>query len=166
MNFRKVGLNMFHNLKVQPEDKIMALMSLFLADERKEKIDLGVGVYKDSKGKTPIMDAVKQAANILNTNQQTKSYVGLLGNIGFIDQIGKLVLDNKISKDRIVGAQAPGGTGAFHQLLLLLRSMEKNPMIWISSPSWPNHAAILKHLRIDYSSYFYFDEQTLQFLCR
>ena len=66
---------MFENLKLQPEDKIMALMSLFKADERKEKIDLGVGVYKNNKGQTPIMDAVQKAARILNNTQKTKSYV-------------------------------------------------------------------------------------------
>ena len=67
-----VGLNMFENLKLQPEDKIMALMSLFKADERKEKIDLGVGVYKNNNGQTPIMSAVQKAAIILNDTQKQK----------------------------------------------------------------------------------------------
>ena len=153
---------MFENLKLQPEDKIMALMSLYKADERKEKIDLGVGVYKNSKGQTPIMSAVQKAAITLNNTQKTKSYVGLSGNLGFIDNISQLVLADVVSKNQILGAQAPGGTGAFHQLLLLIRSMGKDNRVWISSPSWPNHAAILKHLGIQFNSYNYFDYETCE----
>ena len=153
---------MFENLKLQSEDKIMALMSLYKADERKEKIDLGVGVYKDNKGQTPIMDAVQKAARILNNTQKTKSYVGLSGNLGFIDNISQLVLADVVPKNQIIGAQAPGGTGAFHQLLLLIRSMEKDKRVWISSPSWPNHAAILNHLGIQFNNYNYFDYDTCE----
>ena len=153
---------MFENLKLQSEDKIMALMSLYKADERKEKIDLGVGVYKNNKGQTPIMDSVKKAARILNNTQKTKSYVGLSGNLGFIDNITQLVLADVVPKNQIIGAQAPGGTGAFHQLLLLIRSMEKDKRVWISSPSWPNHAAILNHLGIQFNNYNYFDYDTCE----
>ena len=153
---------MFENLKLQSEDKIMALMSLYKADERKEKIDLGVGVYKNNKGQTPIMGAVQKAARILNNTQKTKSYVGLSGNLGFIDSITQLVLADVVPKNQIIGAQAPGGTGAFHQLLLLIRSMEKDKRVWISSPSWPNHAAILNHLGIQYNNYNYFDYDTCE----
>ena len=153
---------MFENLKLQSEDKIMALMSLYKADERKEKIDLGVGVYKNNKGQTPIMDSVKKAARILNNTQKTKSYVGLSGNLGFIDNITQLVLADVVPKNQIIGAQAPGGTGAFHQLLLLIRSMEKDKRVWISSPSWPNHAAILNHLDIQFNNYNYFDYDTCE----
>ena len=71
---------MFENLKLQSEDKIMALMSLYKADERKEKIDLGVGVYKNNKGQTPIGCSTK-ASRILNNTKKTKSYVGLSGNL-------------------------------------------------------------------------------------
>ena len=153
---------MFENLKLQSEDKIMALMSLYKADERKEKIDLGVGVYKNNKGQTPIMDAVQKASRILNNTQKTKSYVGLSGNLGSIDNISQLVLADAVPKNQIIGAQAPGGTGAFHQLLLLIRSMEKDKRVWISSPSWPNHAAILNHLGIQFNNYNYFDYDTCE----
>ncbi len=153
---------MFENLKLQSQDKIMALVSLYKADERKEKIDLGVGVYKNNKGQTPIMDAVQRASRILNNTQKTKSYVGLSGNLGFIDNISQLVLADVVPKNQIIGAQAPGGTGAFHQLLLLIRSMEKDKRVWISSPSWPNHAAILNHLGIQFNYYNYFDYDTCE----
>ena len=103
---------MFETLKDQPEDKIMALMALFAQDQRDKKIDLGVGVYKNDQGITPIMKAVSRAISFLNMKQKSKSYVGLLGNMSFIDQIIRLVLEDAVPRDRIVGGQAPGGTGA------------------------------------------------------
>ena len=78
---------MFEKLSRQPQDKIMELMSLFAADGRTEKIDLGVGVYKDSFGNTPVMQSVKESEKYLLENQITKKYVGLLGSIGFIDEM-------------------------------------------------------------------------------
>ena len=153
---------MFEKLKNQPEDKIMALMAFFANDKREEKLDLGVGVYKNDNGKTPIMNVVSEAISILTKEQKTKSYVGLLGNLNFVEQIIGLVLDDKVARDRILGGQAPGGTGALHQLLLLIRSLETNPTVWISSPSWPNHSAILKHLGINFLEYSYFDTKTCE----
>ena len=153
---------MLDKLKEQPGDKIIALMALFAADHRKEKIDLGVGVYKNDQGKTPIMKAVSEAISILNVKQETKSYVGLLGNMSFIDQMIRLVLKDSVPRDRILGGQAPGGTGALHQLLLLIRSLNTDSRVWISSPSWPNHAAILNHLGMNCLQYSYFDEETCE----
>jgi aspartate aminotransferase len=153
---------MFEKLKDQPEDKIMALMALFAEDQRKEKIDLGVGVYKNDNGLTPIMAAVSEAIAILNAEQKSKSYVGLLGNIKFIDQMIQLVLKDSVPRERVVGGQAPGGTGALHQTLLLIRSLDSNPRVWISSPSWPNHSAILKHLGMNQLTYSYFDQNTCE----
>ena len=111
---------MFENLMAQPADNIMALMGMFASDDRENKIDLGVGVYKDKTGLTPIVEAVKIAERHLLNNQISKSYVGLLGSLGFIDQMVDLTLNKSISKSRIVGAQAPGGTDALHQLFLLI----------------------------------------------
>ena len=153
---------MFEKLKDQPEDKIMALMALFAGDQRKEKIDLGVGVYKNDKGLTPIMGAVSEAIAILNAKQKSKSYVGLLGNINFIDQMIQLVLKDSVPRERVVGGQAPGGTGALHQTLLLIRSLDSNPTVWVSAPSWPNHSAILKHLGMKQLTYSYFDQNTCE----
>ena len=78
---------MFEKLIMQPADNIMALMGLFSSDKRENKIDLGVGVYKDRTGNTPIMGAVKAAEQQLLDSQASKSYVGLLGSLGFVDQI-------------------------------------------------------------------------------
>ena len=153
---------MLEKLKDQPEDKIMALIALFAEDKRKEKMDLGIGVYKNESGMTPIMSAVSKAISTLTARQESKSYVGLLGNMSFIDKISQLVLKESVSRDRIVGGQAPGGTGALHQLLLLIRSLNQKPRVWISSPSWPNHEAILNHLGISCIKYSYFNIVTCE----
>ena len=151
---------MFENLKTQPADNIMALMGMFANDKRENKIDLGVGVYKDKLGNTPIVKAVKIAEQQLLNRQKSKSYVGLLGSLAFVDQIIGLTLKDSISKSRVVGAQAPGGTGALHQLFLLIRAARPDSTVWVSKPTWPNHPAILKHLGLSMQSYRYFDETT------
>ena len=151
---------MFENLKTQPADNIMALMGMFANDKRENKIDLGVGVYKDKFGNTPIVKAVKFAEQQLLDTQKSKSYVGLLGSLGFVDQIIGLTLKDAISKSRVVGAQAPGGTGALHQLFLLIRAAKSDSTVWVSTPTWPNHPAILRHLGLAMQSYQYFNEKT------
>ena len=140
----------------------MGLMAQYAEDSRTNKLDLGVGVYKNAHGATPIMEAVKKSEEILHNLQDSKSYVGLIGSIEFSKNIGKLVLNNSVDEKRLSYAQAPGGTGALHQLLLLARATKSVGNVWISDPSWPNHQAILKHLGINMSFYSYFDEITCE----
>ena len=153
---------MFEQLISQPSDKIMELMAQYAEDNRTNKLDLGVGVYKDAAGATPIMRAVKKSEEILLKVQDSKSYVGLIGSIEFSRNIGELVLNNSVEEKRLSYAQAPGGTGALHQLLLLARATKSIGNVWISNPSWPNHQAILKHLGMNMASYYYFDEITCE----
>ena len=153
---------MFELLKNQPSDKIMELMALYSEDSRSNKLDLGVGVYKDANGVTPIMKAIKESERSLLENQVSKSYVGLLGSVEFCKEINYLVLNNEIEEKRLAYAQTPGGTGAIHQLLLLLRSTGFSGAVWISDPTWPNHGAILKHLGLNIKKYSYFDEETCE----
>jgi aromatic-amino-acid transaminase len=153
---------MFEKLRSQPSDKIMELMALFSQDNRSNKLDLGVGVYKDEKGLTPIMKAVKESEKVLLETQTSKSYVGLLGSIEFCKQITDLVLKNEIEEKRLAFAQTPGGTGALHQLLLLLKSSGFAGTVWISDPTWPNHGAILSHLGLRYEKYSYFNDKTCE----
>ena len=153
---------MFEHLKSQPSDKIMELMAQHAKDTRTNKLDLGVGVYKNAEGATPIMKSVKKSEEILHRLQDSKSYVGLIGSIEFSKNIGGLVLNSSVDEKRLSYAQAPGGTGALHQLLLLARATKNVGNVWISDPSWPNHQAILKHLGMNMSSYYYFDEMTCE----
>lgn len=153
---------MFDTLKPQPEDKIIKLLGAYRADPRNEKLDLGVGVYKDASGNTPVMRAVKKAEAKLLSTQDSKSYVGLLGNLDFVDAMRDLVLGDAVSAARMTGAQTPGGTGAIRQLFELIRLASPDATVWISSPSWPNHEAILKHLDMKIGKYRYFDDATCQ----
>ncbi|KIT17759.1 aromatic amino acid transaminase [Jannaschia aquimarina] len=147
---------MFGSLKPQPEDKILALMSAFRDDPRGDKIDLGVGVYRDAQGRTPVMRAVKSAERQLVENQTTKSYTGLTGDPAFADALGHLVLGNAPFSH----AATPGGTGAVHQALQLVRMAKPDATLWLSEPTWPNHTAIAAHLGIRTRTYRYYDTDT------
>ncbi len=152
---------MFEKLKPQPVDKILGLMAKYKADPRDDlKVDLGVGVYKDATGRTPIMRAVKEAEKRLLESQDSKSYVGLLGNLDFVNGMRDLVLSDSVSADRVTGTQSVGGTGAIRQLFDLIVLADPNAKIWISNPSWPNHEAILKKIGANYGAYRYFDDET------
>ena len=152
---------MFETLTPPPPDKILALMSLYAEDPRDDKIDLGVGVYKDAEGRTPIMRAVKAAEARLLAEQATKSYVGLLGDPGFVDGMADLLLGTAVDRARLAGAQTPGGTGALRQLFELIRRANPEAIVWLSDPTWPNHPAMLAHLGIPLKTYRYFDSDTL-----
>jgi aspartate aminotransferase len=151
---------MLEHLKPQPADKIIELIALYAADTRADKLDLGVGVYKDEAGKTPVMRAIKAAEAKLLAEQASKSYVGLLGDLGFVAAMRDMVLGQSVPADRVVGAQTPGGTGAIRQLYELVKLASPNATMWMSDPTWPNHPAILKHVGLKGASYRYFDAET------
>jgi aspartate aminotransferase len=153
---------MLELLKPQPPDKIIELMGLFAADPRDDKLDLGVGVYKDPQGRTPIMRAVKRAEERLLKEQTTKSYVGLLGDLAFVDAMRTLILGDAVAPERVAGVQTPGGTGAVRQLLELVRLARPNATVWYSEPTWPNHPAILAHVGLSARTYRYFDPATCE----
>lgn len=148
---------MFETLKATPPDKIIELMTLFRADPRTDKIDLGVGVFKDAAGRTPVMRAVKAAERRMVEEQDSKAYVGLLGDPGFVDGMAELALGPSVPVERLAGAQTPGGTGAIHQLFELIHRASPAASVWISDPTWPNHPAILAHVGIPARTYRYFD---------
>jgi aromatic-amino-acid transaminase len=150
----------FETLKPTPPDKIIELLGIFREDPRAEKVDLGVGVYKDEAGRTPVMRAVKAAEARLLAEQDTKAYVGLLGDTDFVREMGKLALGDAVAPERLAGAQTPGGTGAIRQLCELVRRASPEATVWLSDPTWPNHPAILAYLGIPARSYRYFDEAT------
>ena len=154
---------MFAELAEQPADKILQLMGMFRADPRTDKIDLGVGVYKDAEGRTPIMRAVKAAEKQLWESETTKSYTGLAGEPEFRDGMAGLVLGGRVAADRIASAATPGGTGAVRQALELVRMANPDAVVWVSDPTWPNHLSILRHLGMTARSYRYFDNETRSF---
>src|SRR6056297_1636005 len=151
---------MFEHLKEQPKDKILALMQEFRADPRETKIDLGVGVYRNAEGVTPIMRAVKEAERRWWEEETTKAYTGLAGDPAFSDAMIGLVLDDAVSRDQVAAVATPGGTGAVRQAFELSRMANPRARVFVSDPTWPNHLSILKHLGIETVTYRYFDSAT------
>ena len=151
---------MLENLKPQPADKILALVAAYRADPRDTKVDLGVGVYKDATGNTPVMRAVKEAERRLVANQTSKAYTGLAGDPAFADAMVDLVLGDTVARDRIAAVATPGGTGAIRQALELIMMAVPDATVWLSNPTWPNHPSIIKYLGMKMGEYRYFDNAT------
>ena len=151
---------MFQSLKEQPADKILALMQKYKEDPRESKIDLGVGVYKDAEGLTPVMRAVKAAEQQLWERETTKSYVGLVGDPQFSDVMVDLVLSDSVARGNVAAAATPGGTGAVRQAFELLKMANPDVRVFVSDPTWPNHLSILKYLDLPVVPYRYFDSET------
>ena len=151
---------MFELLKEQPADKILMLMQAFREDPREQKIDLGVGVYKDAEGRTPIMRAIKTAEKQLWETETTKSYTGLAGDVGFADAMFGLLMGDAVPRNCVAAAATPGGTGAVRQGFDMIRMADREARVFVSDPSWPNHITMLKHLEMHMQPYRYFDSET------
>ncbi|ETX30461.1 aromatic amino acid transaminase [Roseivivax isoporae] len=151
---------MFDTLKAQPADKILALMQAFKDDPREDKIDLGVGVYKDAHGNTPIMRAVKAAEKRLWEEETTKAYTGLAGDPLFSERMISLVLGDAVSRETVSAVATPGGTGAVRQGFDLVKMANPDAVVHVSDPTWPNHLSILKHMGLPVVPYRYFDSET------
>ena len=151
---------MLTNLAPQPADKILALVEAFRADPRESKIDLGVGVYRNAEGVTPVMRAVKAAEQRIWESQETKAYTGLAGDPAFSTTMRDLILADSVNADRVAAVATPGGTGAIRQGLELMRYADKAATIWLSTPTWPNHPSIVRYLGVPSKAYRYFDDAT------
>ncbi len=151
---------MFEKFQPAKADPILGLAKLFNADSRVGKIDLGVGVYKDDSGNTPIMRVVKKAEQRLHEEQTTKVYTTLAGSEIFRDQMRELVLGDAVKASRVACLQAPGGTGAIRQVLESVKMLNPQATIWISDPSWPSHMAMATHMGFKTRAYPYFDRDT------
>lgn len=152
---------MFAALPPAQEDKILRIMGAFAADARAEKIDLGVGVYRAADGTTPVMRAVRAAEARVLAGQTTKSYTALTGEPAFGAALAAWVLGPELARSgRLAVAATPGGTGAVRQALELVRAARPGTTVWVSDPSWPNHAAILDAMGMTWRPYRYFDRAT------
>ena len=126
---------MFEKLQPAKLDPILSLSQLFHADPRSEKVDLGIGVYKDDEGITPIMSSVKKAEARLLAEQSSKAYVALAGAELFRDHMRNLVLGDAVSAGRVATLQTPGGTGAIRQIFETMKILNPECTVWISDPS-------------------------------
>jgi aspartate/tyrosine/aromatic aminotransferase len=150
---------MLEALTPQPQDKILQLIALYRDDPRPTKIDLGVGVYKDATGLTPVMRAVKAAEKKLWETETTKTYTGLAGEPAFNAAMITMILGTGYT-DRAASVATPGGTGAIRQALELVKLASPNATVWLSNPTWPNHPSIIKYLDLKMAEYRYFDPIT------
>ncbi|MGC2775288.1 MAG: amino acid aminotransferase [Bradyrhizobium sp.] len=153
---------MFERLSRQPDDPLLALIGIFKADPRTDKVDLGVGVYRDETGRSPIFRAVKSAERLIWESQDSKAYVAPEGDQLFLDLLWSVVGGPKPSV-HAAGVQTPGGSGALRLAADLIRQAGSGK-IWLGLPSWPNHAGIFAAAGLTVETYPYFDvpSQTLQ----
>ncbi|MDY6947076.1 MAG: amino acid aminotransferase [Pseudomonadota bacterium] len=154
---------MFQNLQALPEDPILGLMAAFRADTAARKIDLGVGVYKDEHGRTPVLAAVRAAERAVLADQQTKSYTSPGGNDQFNTLMTELVLGGKhaaVTSRRVSALQSPGGCGALRLGAELLTVTGAKPTIHVSDPTWANHVPLLSSVGLKLERYPYFDTGT------
>ena len=151
---------MFENLKPVAIDPILGLMVAFKADNRAEKIDLGVGVYQDDRGRTPVMASVKEAESRLMELETTKSYQGMAGDPDYNQRMMELLLgkDHSIlSTGRVKSIQAPGGSGALRVGAEVIRRARPESKLWVGMPTWPNHIPLLGSAGFDIKQYPYYD---------
>ncbi|WP_370541721.1 aromatic amino acid transaminase [Actibacterium sp. 188UL27-1] len=151
---------MLAGLPAQEPDKIIRLMSMFAADDRPGKIDLGVGVYRTETGETPILKAVKTAEARLLDAQLTKGYTALSGDPAFHRAMADLVLGNSVPQGQIAALATPGGTGAVRQGLEMAIRANPDMTLWLSAPTWPNHPAIAAAMDVPVRTYRYYDPAT------
>ena len=151
---------MLESLNPQPQDKILALLAMFRDDPRTDKIDLGVGVYKDATGLTPVMRAVKAAEKRIWDAETTKTYTALTGEPAYLDAMSRMVLADGLDKTRTAALSTVGGTGAIRQALELARMGNPDVTVHVSDPTWPNHLSIMKFMGVPFVEYRYFDAAT------
>jgi aspartate aminotransferase len=151
---------MFEQLKALPADPILGLIAAYAADPDPSKIDLGIGVYKDEHGNTPMLDCVVEAEGILLATQTTKTYLGPPGVAGFNKAIGEVIFgedSEPLSQGRIRTVQTPGGTGALRVMAELIKVATPEAELWASDPTWANHHALFPGAGVKMHSYPYFD---------
>ncbi|HFQ5050906.1 TPA: amino acid aminotransferase [Vibrio vulnificus] len=153
---------MFSQLPTPALDPILSLTVAFRNDPRDQKVDLGIGVYKNNKGETPIMRAVSQAQKIVADTQTTKSYVGLAGCEEFNQSMVNLLLAGTSVLDRVSAIQTPGASGALRMLGDLMKVAQPDTTVWISNPSYVNHKPVMEAAGLKVRYYRYFSPETNQ----
>ncbi|ENM3734518.1 aspartate/tyrosine/aromatic aminotransferase [Vibrio cholerae] len=151
---------MFTHLPAPVLDPILSLSVAFRNDPRPQKVDLGIGVYKNSLGETPIMRAVALAQDKVVASQKTKSYVGLAGCEEFNQSMMQLVLGSTLDVERTIAIQTPGASGALRMLGDLMRVAQPDTTVWITDPSYVNHKPVMEAAGLKVRYYRYFSRET------
>ena len=138
-------------------DSLLKLIALADADPRPEKIDVGVGVFRDAVGNTPILKVMKEAEQRLVDTQVTKAYLGSAGDKRFAELLRPILLGHHASDDRILGLQTPGGCGALRLGFELIATANPEARVLVGTPTWPNHPPIINAVRLGLTEYPYYE---------
>ncbi|HEU4704896.1 MAG TPA: aromatic amino acid transaminase [Sphingomicrobium sp.] len=139
-------------------DSLLALIALANADPRPDKIDVGVGVFRDSAGETPILKVVKQAERMLVESQATKAYLGGAGDRRFAELLRPILLGPHAGDERIAGVQTPGGCGALRLGFELIATAHPGARVLVGAPTWPNHPPMIRGTGLEMVEYSYYDQ--------
>jgi aspartate aminotransferase len=151
---------MFERLERAPDDPILGLMAAFRADSDPKKVDLGVGVFRDAKGDTPVLDCVRKAEQAILARQTSKTYVAPAGNAGFNQAMERLVFGSEhpvFGAERIRSIQGPGGCGALRLGAELVRLAAPQSTVHVSTPTWANHVPLMTGTGLQLARYPYYE---------
>lgn len=154
---------MFAQLQPVATDPILGLMAAYKEDPNPNKVDLGVGVYKDEQGHTAVLKCVKEAEALRLKNEDSKTYIGMAGDLGFNSHIEKLAFGQGhkvLLANRVTTAHTPGGTGALRVAAEFIKKANPNATIWVTSPTWANHISMFKAAGLNVKEYTYYDYST------
>lgn len=154
---------MFAQLQPVATDPILGLMAAYKEDPNPNKVDLGVGVYKDEQGHTAVLKCVKEAEALRLKNEDSKTYIGMAGDLGFNAHIEKLAFGQGhkvLLANRVTTAHTPGGTGALRVAAEFIKKANPNATIWVTSPTWANHISMFKAAGLNVKEYTYYDYST------
>ena len=154
---------MFESLRAVPADPILNLSILYRQDTNPNKVDLGVGVYKDEAGHTAIMEAVSRAQELILVEEDTKAYVGMAGSKRYCDLLVQTTLGvdhTVLTNNRFAVAQTPGGSGALRVLAEFINVAKPGATVWAGNPTWANHSPIMQSAGLEIKQYPYYDKDT------
>jgi aspartate aminotransferase len=154
---------MFERLETVVPDPILRLMTAYRADPDPRKVDLGIGVYRDERGDTPVLTAVREAESTVLARQTTKTYVGPSGHAAFNQAMEQLVLGAAhpaLAAGRVRSIQTPGGCGALRLGAELIRAVAADAVVYVSTPTWANHGPLISGSGLKLEHYPYYDPAT------
>ena len=151
---------MFESLELLPPDAIIGLIAEYKVDPREPKVDLGIGVYRDAAGETPVLDVVKRAEQRLVDTQTSKTYIGSAGPADFNEAMRDLTFGDTVDGDRVAMLQTPGGSGSLRVAAGVIVRARPDATVWVSSPTWANHVPLLGGAGLELQPYAYYDEET------
>lgn len=154
---------MWKEIEAAPADAILGLTEAFKKDSNPNKVNLGVGVYKDDQGGTPILKCIKTAEKQLVETQTTKGYLPISGDPGYAANVQKLLFgadSEVIASGRAVTIHSPGGTGALRVGADLLKKFNPDAKLWVSTPTWANHKGIFGAAKFEIADYPYYNPET------